>query len=181
MTERHEVHAAEGEPAAGFPPMPRRWYVLRCRSRTEFQVRDELRHEGIETFLPTWKETVKWSDRQTVTERPLFTGYIFARFAASDRAVFVRGVVEILSLDQKPVSVPDDVVEAIQLAVLSPRPVVCCPYVAGAPVTVSRGPFAGRTGVVIRVKGATTLYIPVELLGRSVPVEINAKDVSNDS
>jgi transcription antitermination factor NusG len=50
--------------------------------------------------------------------------------------------------------------------------------VAGASVTVSRGPFAGRTGIVTRTQGNTLLSIPLELLGRMVTVQISADDVS---
>jgi transcription antitermination factor NusG len=176
---RAEVKPASAPLLGVSSPARALWYCLRVRHRHEFATRDVLRGAGIEEFLPTFAVSSAWSDRTAVVTKPLFPGYCFARFDAAQKAqVFVRGVLEILSLDNSPVPIPDDVIEAIQIAVLSPRPVVCCPYVAGASVTVSRGPFAGRTGVVIRTSGATTLFIPVEILGRSVPVELDAKDVA---
>jgi len=157
-----------------------RWFALLTRSRHEFAARDALRAHGTEAFLPTWRETVAWTDRKTVTERPLFTGYLFARFdpAVHGAILATRGVVRILSLDQKPVPISDDVIEDLQRIVLSPVACSPCAYVAGDQVTVRRGPFAGVTGVISRVKGATTLTIPVEILGRAVSVQIDAADVA---
>jgi transcription antitermination factor NusG len=172
------AHAAPLDPV--HPGYGWRWFALCVRSRFEFSVRDALREAGFGAFLPTWAETVRWSDRERVTTRPLFAGYVFAHFDATRDAPDVRqtrGVVQILSIDQQPVAIPDEVIENLQRIAASPAAVTRCPYVAGATVTVARGPFAGVTGVVSRVKGATLLSIPVAILGRSVSVEIEAADV----
>ena len=55
------------------------WYALWVMSNAEFVVEDALRAHRIESFLPTWTETVQWSDRKKVIQRPLFPGYLFAR------------------------------------------------------------------------------------------------------
>lgn len=155
-----------------------RWYALRTRSRHEFSVRDELALLGIERFLPTYTETTRWTDRNTVTTRPLFAGYIFARFDPLARAsVFVaRGVVEILSLDQRPVPIPDDEIAALKRAVDSPAAFERVPYVAGSTVRIESGPFAGISGIVTRTQGSATLTIPITILGRAVSVRIDAAD-----
>lgn len=138
-----------------------------------------LRANGIEEFLPTFTEETRWTDRTRSTTRPLFTGYIFARFdpTAATTVLQTRGVVQILSIDSQPVAIADQVIADLRRFLDSPAPVASCPYVAGAPVRVARGPFAGVTGVISRVKGATTLTVPVEILGRAVSVQIDAGDV----
>jgi len=155
------------------------WFAIQTRSRFEFSVRDQLRGEGVEEFLPTWDERVKWSDREKVTTRPLFPGYIFARFDPADAPSIsrARGVVTILSIDQIPVSIPDCEIADLRQVIESTVPDACCPYVVGASVTVKSGSFAGRSAVIARIKGGTLLTLMLPMFGRDTPVEIEAADV----
>ncbi|MDP9024309.1 MAG: UpxY family transcription antiterminator [Candidatus Eremiobacteraeota bacterium] len=173
VTERRVAHPPQEPTGAS-------WFVLRLRSRFDFAVRDQLRADSIEEFLPTREETTRWTDRMNVTTRPLFSGYIFARFdpREASRVRQTRGVVQILSIAQEPVPVPDEVIANLQRIAANPALVECCPYVAGSTVRVERGPFAGVSGIITRVKGGAVLSIPVEILGRSVSVEIDAADVA---
>ena len=159
------------------------WFALQTRSRFEFTVRDALLAAGVEAFLPTWQEQTRYTDRIAEVIRPLFTGYLFARFPAADSDAIraTRGVSQVLSMGQIPVAVPDEDIENLQRIVAMPVKLACCPYVAGARITVLRGPFAGVCGVVTRVRGRSTLSIPVEILGRSVSVQIDAADVRETS
>lgn len=115
-----------------------------------------------------------------LTTRPLFTGYIFAQFdanAAAQQILRVYGVVQILSVDQKPVAISDDEIAILRRVVESPAPVSPCAYVVGETVRVKTGPFAGVDGVITRIRGAATLTIPIEILGRAVSVAIDVADV----
>lgn len=166
------------------PPQYEAWYALRHLSNRAFAVRDALRQAGIESFLPTYAVETRWSDRTKRSQHPLFPGYIFARFDAANAAGILRttrGVYEILSVDNHPEPVPDDVIQNLQrLAALGGGKVARCPYVAGVTITVERGPFAGVCGVVTRtqgVPGQVKLRIPVQILGRAVSVELDAADV----
>lgn len=157
------------------------WFALLLRSRHEFSTRDALVAQEIEQFLPTVEVTTRWTDRQVTTTRPLFPGYIFARFdpvnARELAAVYAtRGVVSVLGTDG-PEAIPDAVIANLQRIAATPNALSLCAYVAGETVTVSRGPFAGVTGVISRVKGATSLTIPVQILGRAVSVQIDAADI----
>ncbi len=158
------------------------WYVLRHLSNRAFAVRDALRQAGVEAFLPTYEVETRWSDRMKRTQRPLFEGYIFARFdAGSAEAILrTRGVFEILSIDDKPEPVPDALIENLQRLAARGGKVARCPYVAGVTITVLRGPFAGVCGVVTRTQGEPgkiKLTIPVQIFQRAVSVEIDAADV----
>ncbi len=161
------------------------WFAVRVRSRHDAVCRAALETGGFESWAPLWRETVRWTDRTKVTERPLFPGYVFARFAteAASRILAAHpGICEILSLplpdgSMKPVPIPDIVIASLRIAVAQRVTTGTCPYVAGSVVTVKSGPWAGFSGVVTRIKGATTLYIPVEVFERSVAVPIDVKDV----
>ena len=154
------------------------WHALQLRSRFEFSVSEQLQADGFEHFLPTYFERVRWTDRYKRIERPLFPGYIFARFEPSRSAEIAatRGVVHILPIDQQPVPIPDKVIDDLRRVVVSPS-ATPAPIIAGTQVTIQRGPFVGVTGKVASVKGKTLLTIPIPLLGRAVSVQIDAADV----
>jgi transcription antitermination factor NusG len=152
---------------------------LVTRSRCEFSVRDQLRGEGVEEFLPTWDERVKWSDREKTTTRPLFPGYIFGRFDPVDAPLIrrLRGIVTILSIDQIPVSIPDSEIADLRRVIESTVPSSLGAYVVGEKVTVKTGSFAGASAVIARIKGGTLLTLLLPMFGRDTPVEIEASDV----
>src|SRR5438034_1190376 len=87
VTERAEARPATCPPDAVNAGA---WFALRVRSNFERRVRDSLRTKGIEEFLPTWTEEVRWSDRSKLIERPLIPGYNFARFERGQAAEVTR-------------------------------------------------------------------------------------------
>lgn len=154
------------------------WYALRLKSNREVAVRDALQGQGIETFLPTWSEDVRWSDRVKTTERMLFPGYVFARLGAGKEfyvALSTRGVVQILPNSFRPASVPDCEIEDVRRVVASKLVATPCDYTAGQLVTVDSGPLAGIKGVVVRTRGGSHVVVSVEILRRSVRVELDAE------
>jgi transcription antitermination factor NusG len=164
------------------PALDSRWYALRTRSKAEFAVSAALRAKGVDEFLPYKVEQVRWSDRIKSVTRPLFTGYIFARFARfaeASRVLETHGVISILGSNELS-SISTDVIADLQRVVSSPVAVTLSAYVAGVTVRVRRGPWAGVSGVVQRTKGTSLLWIPVYVLQRWVSVPINAADVEKD-
>lgn len=155
------------------------WFAIQVRSKFEVNVRDQLRADGFEAFLPTWDETMRWSDRAKTTTRPLFPGYLFARFDPADAPLVrqTRGIVTILSSSQIPVSIPDHEIRELREIVEHPVADACCPYEVGASVTVKSGSFAGRSAVIARIKGSTILTLMLPMFGRDTPVEIESCDV----
>jgi len=157
----------------------RHWFCVRVRSKFDFVVRDGLRAAGVEEFCPVYATESRWSDRVAVVTRPLFPGYIFAKFdpEARDAILAIRGTVQILSIDSRPISIPDDEIADLRSIAEAPVPFVRVPYVAGAKVTIERGPFAGATSIISRVKGGTLLTLLVSIFGRPTPVQVEAADV----
>lgn len=154
-----------------------RWFALRLRSNREYTVRDALERVGIESFLPTWWEDVKWSDRAKRAERLLFPGYIFVRLAEGPMfyaALMVRGVVQLLPTSHKPSPIPDSEIDAVRRVVAHKLHVTPCEFATGDRVLVESGPFAGVCGIVRRTRGEMHVVVNVEMLRRSVRVELDA-------
>jgi len=77
--DEHAVEALEA------PPTTQLWYALRVKSNFERTTIAMLSGKGFETYLPLYRQPRRWSDRTTVTELPLFPGYVFARFDVNCR------------------------------------------------------------------------------------------------
>ena len=61
------------------------WFGIRVKSRCEVRAYDDLRQSGFEAFLPLCSVRRRWSDRVKTVQSPMFTGYLFCRFAMPDR------------------------------------------------------------------------------------------------
>jgi transcription antitermination factor NusG len=136
---------------------------------------------GIECFLPSWTRLSQWRDRRVPVERPLFPGYIFARFPLS-RLNFVRGMrglSGVLGPANKPLAIEAGIIEALKRAARDPSAIMPAsrPLAHGDRVTVAGGPLAGLTGVVERTKARARLVLSIDIIGRACAVELGAAEV----
>jgi transcription antitermination factor NusG len=153
-----------------------RWYAVHVRSRFEKTVSWNLRGKGYNEFLPQYVRRAKWSDRVKDIHLPLFPGYVFCEFDVNERLpiLTVPGVNAIVSIGRNPTPIEPSELEAIRIALHSPAQCEPWPYMAiGEKVRVEYGPLTGTEGVVLLVKNTYRLVISINLLQRSVAVEID--------
>ena len=156
------------------------WYALRTRTRHEKVVRDQLLQQGIEPLLPTVKRLSQWKDRKKEVEVPLFAGYCFVRFSATQKLPVLKttGVVDIVGGGQRPEPIPDEEISAIQTLMTSVLPYDPHPYLQeGMKVEVIRGPLQGVHGILLRKDKRHRLILGVRLIQQAAAVEINVGDV----
>jgi transcription antitermination factor NusG len=152
------------------------WYALKVRSRSEWRVESNLRNKGYELFLPTYKSRRRWSYQIKTLELPLFPGYLFCRLDAHQRLPILTtpGVAHIVGIGKTPEPILESEIEAIRALVRSDAAYEPCPYVrVGQSVHVEFGSLCGLTGLVTHLRGKSRLIISVEILMRSVSVEID--------
>lgn len=152
------------------------WYAVRTKSKFEQVTANMLRHKGYEEFLPTYLSRRRWSDRTKTIAMPLFPGYVFCRFDCDNRlpVLTVPGVVSIVSFGKTLAPIPDEEVTAIQKIVKSESFAEPWPFLqVGERILVERGPLAGIEGILINIKGNYRLIASVNMLHRSVAVEID--------
>jgi transcription antitermination factor NusG len=153
-----------------------RWYAIRVRSNAERNVHVALSSKQLESFLPTYRSRRRWSDRIKELDAPLFPGYTFCRFDASQRLPILTtpGVISIISSSQGPIAVDEHELAFVRSMILSGAIVGPWPFLReGQRVAVERGPLTGVEGIVVSVKGQYRLVVSVSLLQRSVSVEID--------
>ena len=157
-----------------------RWYALYVRERYEKIVASNLNGKGYEVFLPTYPSKRRWSDRTKTIELPLFSRYVICRFDFRNRlpVLIVPGVHFVVGFGQTPIPVDPAELSAVRMAVDSGLPCGPWPFLkAGQRVRVEYGALAGLEGFVLDVKKAYKLIISINLLGRSVAVELDRDSV----
>jgi transcription antitermination factor NusG len=169
----------EGIYMAPQPPSTH-WYAIRTRSRSEKIVRDQLVGRGIEEYLPLVKRISHWKDRKKVIEWPLFQGYCFARFCNEQGLTVLQtpGVVEIVGSGRRPEPILEEEILALRHVMSQRRPYESHPYLEeGMTVSVTRGPFEGIKGTLVRKGDGCRLVLSIHLIRQSVAVHIDADDV----
>jgi transcription termination/antitermination protein NusG len=152
------------------------WFAIRVKSQCEKMVSDALRYKGYEEFLPLYWSRRNWSDRVKVLQLPLFAGYLFARFDLAGRNAILTtpGVSLIVGQGRMPLSVDSTEIENIRQAMSCGQSVQPWWGLAiGDRIRIDNGPLRGIEGVLLRYKGANHLVLGVQLLQRSVAVEMD--------
>ena len=165
--------------AAASPPEA--WFAVWTRNQYEPRVSEQLRRKCFEVFLPTVRMPSRRRDRRIILDQPLFPGYLFLRFAPSRMGYLAvastEGVVRVLGDAWEELQpVPDDQVDAVRRLVTRAEDARAVPWLhLGDRVRILDGPLAGLEGLVRdRRRGRATFVVNVDLLQRSVGVEVEA-------
>jgi transcription termination/antitermination protein NusG len=159
------------------------WYCLHTRSRHEEVVFQHLEVKRISSFLPRLEVWSRRKDRRKKIQKALFPGYVFVHEVLDPHhrleILKTPGVVKILGNAKGPVAVPDIQIESIQTILGGKSAVSPFPYLKeGQIVRVVEGPLKGCEGFLLEIKeGKEKLVISVDLLQRSVAVEIDGASV----
>jgi transcription antitermination factor NusG len=139
-------------------------------------VASTLLGKGYEGFLPLYRCKRRWSDRVKEIELPLFSGYLFCRLDINKRlpVLVTPGVIQIVGIAKTPVPVDESEMSAIFSIVLAGVNAEPYPYLQiGQRVRVDCGILAGVEGILVGLKKPARIVVSVELLHRSVAVEID--------
>lgn len=165
-----------GRTAPGEVPGPR-WYAAYTRSRHEKSAAELLQRKQVETFLPLYETIRRWKNGDHRVALPLFPGYAFVRIAMADRLAVLKvpGVVRLVGFDGKLAPLPDEEVESLRRALAGGVRAMPHPYLTiGRRVRITAGPLAGREGILVRRKGAVRVVLSIELIQRSIMVDVDS-------
>ena len=158
------------------------WYAVYTNSRHEKRVASLLESREIDCFLPIYKTVRKWQDRRKEVELPLFPGYLFVRMETHARlkVVTVPGLVRIVGFDGRPAPIEESVIESLRTGAWQANRVEPHPYLKiGRRVRVRYGPLQGMQGILVRRKDRFRLVLSIDLIMRSVSVEVDEEDVES--
>src|SRR5665213_20665 len=156
------------------------WWALYTRHQHEKTVAMMLSAKGFEVFLPLYESTRRWKDRSKMITMPLFPCYVFIRGGLDRRlqVVTTPGVHMILLRGECVAVIPEAEIQAIRRAVEGPFRIEPHPFLkCGERVRVTRGPLEGVEGILVRKKNLYRLVLSVDMMAKSVAMEIDATDV----
>jgi len=160
--------------------MNKEWYAVYTVVRHEKTVNSSLAEKYIETFLSLREEVSSWKDRRKRVQLPLFPGYLFVNMLLQDRwsVLNTRGVVRILGINGNPVPVPVEQIDSIKRVLESKLKYDPYPYFTqGREVVITNGPLQWITGRILERRGNYRLILSIDIIQRSVVVEVDIKVV----
>jgi transcription antitermination factor NusG len=152
-----------------------RWYVAYTSANHEKRVTAQLAQRSVEHFLPLYESVRRWKDRRMTLQLPLFPGYVFVRLALCDRlqVLCVPGVARLVGFNGTPAALPDNDIAALRTSLACGVRAEPHPFLTvGQPVRVRRGPLAGMHGILVQRKGKYRVVISIDLIQRSIQVDL---------
>lgn len=130
------------------------WFAIYTRPKNEKKVVEGLEKLGVEVYCPMVTQVKQWSDRKKKVEAPLINSYVFVNIEDKKRNIVfeVPGVVRYLFWLGKPAVIQEheiDLLKASLKGVFSSVEVIGIQ--PGDTLTISKGPFQGKEGVVSQV------------------------------
>jgi transcription antitermination factor NusG len=155
------------------------WFGIQAHLRKEKVVATQLEGRGYEVFLPQYRKQTYWSDRRIEVDCPLFPGYLFCRFDSTlPPIVALPSVVSIVGRGKQPEAIPDAEIDSVRSLLQSGFAVDHYPYLrAGDRVLIVKGPLTGVEGVLVMEKDKYRVVVSVNLLQRSIAVELDSESV----
>ncbi len=156
------------------------WYAGYTASRHEKRVAEHFVQRGVEHFLPLYETIHRWNNGRHRVQLPLFPGYIFVRIALRDRmrVIEVPGFARLVGFNSLPCPLSEAEINKMKDALN--KGVVAEPYpylTVGTRVEIRNGPMQGMTGILLRRQNKCRVVISVDLIMRSMAVEVEASDV----
>jgi transcriptional antiterminator RfaH len=137
---------------ATLPDIPQ-WYAIHTHPKQENRAESNLKAWNVEVFLPRIRDCRfnEFTYEPSYFIKPLFPGYLFARFDLNNlfhKVRFTRGVHSIVCVGDAPASVDDSVIEIVASQIDEAGFVkIGAGLEPGAKVLIQAGPFKGLTGI----------------------------------
>jgi transcription antitermination factor NusG len=157
------------------------WYAVYTVPCHEKQVAEHLKVREIEHYLPLYRSTRRWRNRSIVTlELPLFPGYVFVHAWRTDRAKIlgVPGIHSIVGTSRGATPLPAIEIESMRNGLCLHNAKPHSFLNVGERARICQGALAGMEGVVLRRKSCTRIVLTLDLIMKSIAVEIDADDLA---
>jgi transcription antitermination factor NusG len=164
----------------GFAMSEAQWYAVYTCARHEKRVAEQLAGRAVQHFLPLYGSSRRWQDRRVHLQLPLFPSYVFVRIPMRERmrVLEVPGVVHLVSVNGLPVPIPDQEMERLRMGLSGSPRVKPHPFLTvGRRVRIVRGPLEGLEGILLRRKGETRVVLSLDLIQRSISVDLETDAV----
>jgi transcription antitermination factor NusG len=162
-----------GCPEHGSQGVPLSWYVLRVTYSRELKIKAILDEKGVRTFVPMmWRKRTAENGKSEKKLVPAVGNLCFVYWTRSEIDEFIRGYGDNSPVHyywdrtlQKPMTVPDkEMNDFITVASSMDEDLIYITEISdklreGQSVKVKRGPFAGVTGKVVRIRKSRRIMV----------------------
>lgn len=162
------------------------WHVIYTKSRHEKKVAASLAALDIEHFLPTTKNRVQSGRKKKWLDQPLFPSYVFARPLSAQcyiSSLQIPGVLHYVKTGKAIARVPEDIITRLRAAG-SQTDLVCHissdQFRPGTHHEIKAGPFSGLICEVIEHRGKARILVRLELLQRSLLLDLPPQSLATD-
>ena len=157
-----------------------KWFAVYTLPRHEKRVAQHFQVRQIEHYLPLYPLQRCWKNglRQTVYF-PLFPNYLFVKITLKTRpsVLDVPGVVSIVGDCNGHSTISDNYMQFLQEGLVQGK-IEPHPYLeSGEEVRIKSGFMAGMQGVLVRKKSGVRVVVNLQLIRRSVVVELDMADL----
>ena len=131
------------------------WFAIYTRPKNEKKVTEQLLNMGIVAYCPMVTQMKQWSDRKKKVETPLIISYVFVNIEDKNRNIVfeVPGVVRYLFWLGKPAVIKDEEIVSLKEGLKGILTSVEVEGIQpGDTISISKGPFQGKEGVVSQVE-----------------------------
>jgi len=156
------------------------WYAVYTCARHEKRVAEQIERRRFSCFLPVYRSVRKWKDRRKELQLVLFPGYVFVHMKLADRSAVLQlpGVVRFVSFRGQPAALSVAEIEMLRERLSRASKVEPHPYLrTGRRVRVRSGPLQGLEGIIVRRKESCRCVFSIDVIQRSVAVEVDEADV----
>jgi transcription antitermination factor NusG len=165
-------------------PSDKRWFAVWTRSRQEKVAASMLETLGVQHFLPLKSEVRQWSDRRQTVIVPIFSGYLFVRMNPTTdsrlQVLKTPGIAGFVGNQTGPLPIPDQQIEDIRTVLTQRVECTVLPLLEeGDLVRVVRGALSGMEGRLVRGNSTSRLVISIEMIHKSISVNVSLQDVES--
>ncbi len=157
-----------------------RWFAVYTNSHHEKCVARHFSERELECFLPLYQKVHRWAKRNSVRlDLPLFPNYVFVHITPRQRnsVLAVPGVLALVGRGSAPAALRDSEIESLRTGLKLGKFEPHALLVAGERVRIKAGSMEGMEGILLRKKNEMRVVLTLDLIQRSVAVEVDAEDI----
>ncbi|MDD5728567.1 MAG: transcription termination/antitermination NusG family protein [Victivallales bacterium] len=155
------------------------WTPLRTKPRQEKKLYRYSMAHNVPCYLPLIRKVHKYKNQQAEFTSPMFPGYVFCRVNEETYSRLLPSNAVVYKIDIDEYAEKRLLQELKTIRIFEVMSAQCTVEVqpellAGTPVEITHGAFAGIRGFVQHRKNKMMLVVNIEILGQTAAVEINA-------
>lgn len=165
------------------------WFTAYTKPAGELRAKAFLEGDGIEVYLPVIEKEIVHSGRVDKKPRPVFPRYLFFKGSTNiGKVKNTPGISNVVKFGDEYVVVPNSVIDGLHgleneagFVVLTPTPVPLWTPRKGQRVKIASGTWEGKVAIYDGMAGESRVSVLVNIMRRSVKLELGQDQIKEES